>query len=79
MPDRYGDLPDLDTPPATQEDFDARAATLAVRAAEVAACGMCDADGYRGSVVCDHGDHRPAYVRGLAACREALREGNAND
>ena len=72
MPDRYGDIPDLDTPPATEEDHDARAAALAVRAAAVAGCGLCDEQGYRGSVVCDHVDRADTYVRGLAACREAL-------
>lgn len=32
----------------------ARQAAAETRAAEIARCGMCDADGYRGTTVCDH-------------------------
>lgn len=38
-------------------------------------CGLCDDDGYHGSVVCDHIDHRPAAERGMAKVRAALEKG----
>lgn len=47
--------------------------TAAERKAEaIANCTMCDPDGYHGSSVCDHIDHRAAANRGLALIREAL-------
>jgi hypothetical protein len=41
-------------------------------ALEAADCPLCDDDGYRGSVVCDHIDHTPAARRGMAKVRLAL-------
>lgn len=41
----------------------------------VAACELCDADGYRNGVVCDHQDHREAAERGMAKIREILGGG----
>jgi hypothetical protein len=36
-------------------------------------CTLCDLHGYRPSgILCDHVDHRPAYDRGMALCRQAL-------
>lgn len=43
-----------------------------VAAAAVAACTLCDDDGYHGSSVCDHTDHRAAAARGMQLVREAL-------
>ncbi|MEU3011094.1 hypothetical protein [Nocardia asteroides] len=37
----------------------ARQAAADLRASEIAACGMCDAEGYRGTTVCDHIDRKP--------------------
>ena len=64
MPDRYGDEP--------MSEFDTRAASLELKAAAIAGCELCDADGYRGARVCDHIDHRPAAKRGMAAVRAAM-------
>ncbi|MBU8819566.1 hypothetical protein [Mycolicibacterium goodii] len=40
--------------------------------AAIAACGLCDDDGYRGGHVCDHVDHGAAAKRGMAKVRAAL-------
>ena len=75
---------DLDTVRIRQET--ARAEVAARYAAEratpfhlapiaIAACAMCDDDGYRPSgVVCDHEDHAAAAARGMAAVRDALKD-----
>lgn len=39
----------------------------------IANCRLCDADGYTpGRVICDHVDHRPAAVRGMAELRRVM-------
>jgi hypothetical protein len=43
--------------------------------AAIVECELCDDDGYRGSQVCDHIDHHPAYGRGMALVRAALKRG----
>lgn len=43
--------------------------------AAIAACTLCDPEGYRGTNVCDHVDHQAAAKRGIAACRAALTKG----
>src|SRR5690606_26178405 len=46
-----------------------------LRAAEIAACRMCDGDGYAGARVCDHDPQRvDVAARGSAAVRAALAE-----
>lgn len=35
-------------------------------------CVLCNADGYRGSAVCDHIDHAGAALRGMAMIRAAM-------
>lgn len=35
-------------------------------------CRMCNDDGYRGAIVCDHTDRTEIAKRGSARCREAL-------
>lgn len=54
-------LPDLDSPGIPAH----------IKRAQIAACALCDPDGYRGSTVCDHQEHASAETR--AAAREALR------
>ena len=66
MPDRYGEQPDADEQPA------ARKADAILAAAAIARCHLCDTDGYRGTSVCDHIDHRPAAARGMAKVRAAM-------
>lgn len=42
-------------------------------ALRIANCQLCDADGYTPNrTICDHIDHRPAAVRGMAAVRAAM-------
>lgn len=42
----------------------------------IAACTLCDKNGYRSNfTVCDHIDHAPAYRAGMALIREALQKG----
>ncbi|TXH16441.1 MAG: hypothetical protein E6R06_31050 [Mycobacterium sp.] len=42
----------------------------------IAACTLCDENGYRPNfTVCDHIDHAPAYRAGMALVREALQKG----
>ena len=45
---------------------------LDTAAQDISRCGLCNADGYRGSMVCDHHDHAAAARRGIALVREAL-------
>lgn len=71
MLDRYGDPLDPHAP-MTEPEFDNRAATLALKAAAIDNCDLCDGDGYRGSLVCDHVDYRPIAERGIAAVRAAM-------
>lgn len=40
--------------------------------AAIDACILCDGEGYRGLVVCDHVDHAAAAARGIEACRAQL-------
>ncbi|TWS25576.1 hypothetical protein FK530_22930 [Tsukamurella conjunctivitidis] len=40
--------------------------------AAIADCGLCDDNGYRGTVVCDHIDHAPAAARGRAKIQAEL-------
>jgi hypothetical protein len=40
----------------------------------IAACGLCDAEGYRGNRVCDHVDHFAANSAGRAEARRVLAE-----
>lgn len=42
-------------------------------------CTLCDTDGYRGTTVCDHQDHRPAATRGMAKIRAALNRDETRD
>lgn len=39
----------------------------------VAECELCDDNGYRGRVVCDHFDYAAASGRGMRLIREALK------
>ena len=72
MPDRYGD-------PAEPVDVmpdDVWSAEHS-RALAVVNCGLCDDEGYRGGVVCDHFDRTEIHRRGIARCRAALAEAQA--
>lgn len=42
----------------------------------IAACPLCDGDGYRGAAVCDHTDHTETNRRGAAAVKAALKAAN---
>ena len=47
----------------------------------IAACHLCNGDGYRGTHPCDHVDHTPAAVRGRELVRaelERIRERKSN-
>lgn len=42
-------------------------------ALRIANCQLCDGDGYTPNrTICDHIDHRPAALRGMAAVRAAM-------
>lgn len=43
----------------------------------IAACELCDADGYRGARVCDHVDYREISARGHALASQALVDAKA--
>lgn len=51
---------------------DALEQAAADRAAEIAACNLCNPDGYRAGVVCDHIDRTEISATGAAMVREAL-------
>ena len=40
----------------------------------VADCHLCDDNGYRGRLVCDHIDHQAAAKRGIELVRAALED-----
>jgi hypothetical protein len=85
MPDRYGesDEPDLASlfgepmretryGRVTAAEHVQHVAADLVAGAAVDVCELCNADGYRGSTVCDHVDHSAAAKRGIQLIREAL-------
>lgn len=76
MPDRYGERPDPqlgDTDDQPAEPLPRYGPTdTELRLAAVAECQLCDPDGYRGAIVCDHQDHTETNQRGIAAVRAAL-------
>jgi hypothetical protein len=43
-------------------------------AGAVALCEMCDDNGYRGHLVCDHIDYQAAARRGMDMIRQALKD-----
>lgn len=61
----YVQLDDDGTPTPAQQ-------RAQLRADAIARCNLCDDDGYRGGVVCDHRDHTEAATRGMAKIREAM-------
>lgn len=74
MPDRYGERPDPQLGDNDQPDkLPAYGPTDAeLRQAAITDCALCDPDGYRGAIVCDHQDHTPAAKRGIAAIRAQM-------
>lgn len=65
MPNRYGEEPENDRDGRDYgTDYTTRLA--------INGCDLCDSDGYRGSMVCDHIDHRGAAKRGMDAIRAAM-------
>lgn len=66
----------LDQKRAAQERARAEAAERAdaaiARAMAIAECELCDDDGYRGTVVCDHQEHADTNARGMELVRAAL-------
>lgn len=69
MPDRYGD----NTDPDAHEDRKAILYAKAIAAARaIQDCELCNDDGYRGSMICDHIDHAQAAKRGMAMVRAAM-------
>lgn len=66
MPDRYG-TPDDDQPDQPRLD------TIDAQRLARARCTLCDDDGYRCGLVCDHIDHASAARRGMIAVSAALR------
>lgn len=66
----------LDEKRAEQERAQAEAADRAsaatVKARAIAACKLCDPDGYRGTTVCDHQEHADTNAIGMAKVRAAM-------
>ncbi|MBX9918848.1 MAG: hypothetical protein K2Y33_03285 [Mycolicibacterium frederiksbergense] len=68
----YGGLPLGDTAGFTAQDLDDRT-PAEQRADAIAACQLCDTDGYRtGGTRCDHIDHAAIAERHRAAVRAEL-------
>ena len=61
--DRYGEI------------VEPEEATPAEKAMAIVNCDLCDDNGYRGVVVCDHVDRAEVARRGLEKCREVLARG----
>lgn len=81
MPDRFGDeVEDDPTYPTTVEHHPEsgwepdRVWAAEQRRQAIQACGLCDRDGYRNRLVCDHEDHVAAAVRGRRLVTEALQQ-----
>ena len=53
------------------DDFPIDRAAMAMAVVE---CGLCDDDGYRGTVVCDHVDRSEVLARGLVKVSAVLRK-----
>lgn len=69
MPDRYGETTDPNpNHPDTKPPNNTRHTTTHA----ITNCPLCDDDGYRGSTVCDHTDHRAAARRGMDLVRESM-------
>ncbi len=71
MPDRYSDADSWPVVPPPQVAPDEHWAAQRRRDA-VLGCDLCDDDGYRGGLVCDHIDHTEAAVRGMTAIRRQM-------
>lgn len=56
-------------------DQQRRAEATVLRAEEVAHCELCDDDGYRNGVPCDHVDRSETAERGMAKVRAAMAKG----
>lgn len=71
MPDRYGDEPGEDL---SRDEIARRARQARERARldGIAACALCNDDGYIGAMVCDHVDHAEAAKRGMAMIRATM-------
>lgn len=77
-------MPDFDLDAVRARQAAARAATLAAAAlvgddrpphldpAAIGDCQLCDADGYRGTTVCDHREHYADTTAGRAAVNAEL-------
>lgn len=63
MPDRYGvpEPPDPNAPIPHPQTW------------AIVDCGLCDDEGYRGTVVCDHIDRTEIVARGMTKVRTALK------
>lgn len=64
-------VPVPETFPTVPEEHNHRAAAQQ-RAADIAACQLCDTDGYRQHTVCDHTDHTQTAKAGIARVRAAM-------
>lgn len=73
MPDRYGDVVEPPEPDTVPDDIWAAQERARTAAWAVVNCTLCDEDGYRGTVVCDHNPNQPEVNRrGSARCRDEL-------
>lgn len=61
--------------PMTEQEYEERRALEVFREAQRNACDLCDWDGYRGHLVCDHVDRTEIHARGMAKVRAALSKG----
>lgn len=60
---------------AAESAAEARRQAAAYTALEIASCALCDDDGYRNGIVCDHVDRTQTAAAGAAAVRAALTKG----
>lgn len=64
--------PPVDTEAAMEE----RTAAYLLKIAARADCGLCDDDGYRGLLVCDHVNRFRTHTEGMRKVRRALKNPN---
>lgn len=62
---------------AVRAAADERHESAAVRAEAIVYCGLCDDDGYRSGIVCDHVDRADIAAAGIAKVRAAIKGGTS--
>lgn len=66
-------------PVDTEAEMEARTAAYLLKIAARADCNLCDNDGYRGLLVCDHVNRFRTHTEGMRKVRRALKNPNIKE